>query len=193
MYRPPSRGHHHHHHHVGTSTSAVDAISSVWELPVYAPKLPAAVLSAPSFLTNGGNSVLSPPPPPSPKVTVEGLSLQVVSSGHIRSLFHQCGVEVVSVERHPLAHQRSDKIVVEFQSVDAALEAATVMNGGWVNGTQVRVTNIAQTASLLEPAIKVAPVLASPVLPLHAEVEANVPTEFVVDVVVDPVVESAQE
>jgi hypothetical protein len=81
-------------------------------------------------------------------VEVEGLDPQLVTSGHIRSLFHQCGVEVISVEfPKPRAVVGTVAVIVEFQSVDAALEAVSVMNGGWVNGKQVLARSIAQAAT----------------------------------------------
>jgi hypothetical protein len=81
-------------------------------------------------------------------VEVEGLDPQLVTSGHIRSLFHQCGVEVINVEfPKPRVVLGTVAAMVEFQSVDAALEAVSVMNGGWVNGKQVLARSIAQAAT----------------------------------------------
>lgn len=120
---------------------------------------------------------------------VVGLDLRSIACSHVKSLFHQCGTEVISVRvdsgTSSTNHALPPSVIVQFHTVSAAMEAVHVMNGGWVNGKRVVVKNLPKTSmsSILSPGGGGAPPPDGAAQAAFLPAAANEHPDFVEDVV----------
>lgn len=114
-YQPPTRNYH----------KSTEDIAATWEKP--------------STVVREATSILSPPPPPSSSIALGGIDACRVSPSHIRSLFHQCGLEVTNVD---VCASFPHDVHVQFHDPVVALAAVKIMHGGWIDGRLVVASSI---------------------------------------------------